>query len=135
MPLLQFSTEDARTRTVAFNTQMTEQNGAPLPTAYLPNILRQFPLVSTDEDLKRFVAPIPEMLLMRITSGLYYDRAPGGAPLLSDANNRFEQYCVDYITKMMPLFVTHRSYRYGPKSAGFDSPDVLIKDAEAHSGR
>jgi hypothetical protein len=80
------------------------------------------------EDLTRFIAPIPEMLLMRITSGLYYDLVPGGAPLLNDANDRFEQYCVNYITKMMPRFDTSRSYKYGLKGAGFDSPDVLIKD-------
>ena len=46
IPLLALSSENARARTVAFNTQMTEQNGGPLPTAYLPNVLRQFPLIS-----------------------------------------------------------------------------------------
>ncbi|MEA2935551.1 MAG: hypothetical protein QOD74_2197 [Variibacter sp.] len=128
MPLLALSTENARARTVAFNAHMAEQNGAPLPTAYLPNVLRQYPLVSTDEDLTRFVAPIPEILLMRVTAGLYYDLVGGGTPLLNDANDRFEQYCIDYITKLMPRFATNRSYYYGPKGAGFDSPDVLIKD-------
>jgi hypothetical protein len=128
MPMLALSSESARARTVAFNAQMADQNRGPLPTAYLPNVLRQFPLISTDEDLTRFVAPIPEMLLMRITSGLYYDLVPGGAPLLNDANDRFEQYCVDYITNLMPRFATSRSYHYGPKGAGLDSPDVLIKD-------
>jgi hypothetical protein len=127
-PLLAISTEHARARTVAFNAQMTEQHGGPLPTAYLPNVLRQFPLISTDEDLTRFVAPIPEILLIRFTSGLYYDLVPGGAELLNDANDRFEQYCVDYITHLMPRFETSRSYYYGPKGAGFNSPDVLIKD-------
>ena len=127
LPLLALSTENARARTVAFNAQMEEQIGGRLPTAYLPNVLRQFPLISTDEDLTRFVAPIPEMLLMRVTSGLYYDLVPGGPLLLNDANDRFEQYCVDFITKLMPRFETSRSYNYGPKGARFDSPDVLIK--------
>lgn len=129
MPLLALSIENARARTIAFNEQIAEQNGAPPPTAYLPNVLRQFPLVSTDEDLTRFIAPIPEMLLMRVTSGLYYDLVPGGAPLLNDANDRFEQYCADYIKEMMPRFDVSRSYHYGSKAAGFDSPDILIKDA------
>jgi len=128
MPLLALSTENARARTVTFNAQMEEQNGGPLPTAYLPNVLRQFPLISTDEDLTHFVAPIPELLLMRVTSGLYYDLIPGGADLLNEANDRFEQYCVDYITKMMPRFNVSRSYQYGPRNTRFASPDVLIKD-------
>jgi hypothetical protein len=128
MPLLAISAKDARARTVAFNAQMTEQNGGPLPTAYLPNVLRQYPLIAIDEDLTHFVAPIPEILLMRFTSGLYYDLVPGGAELLNDANDRFEQYCVDYIKALMPRFDTSRSNHYGPKGAGFDSPDVLIKD-------
>jgi hypothetical protein len=67
---------------------------------------------------------------MRFTSGLYYDLVPGGAGLLNDANDRFEQYCVDFIKALMPRFETSRSYHYGPKGAGFDSPDVLIKDGE-----
>lgn len=99
MPLLAVSAKNARALTVRFNAQMADQHGGPLPTAYLPNVLRQFPLISTDEDLTSFVAPIPEILLMRVTSGLYYDLVPGGAALLSEANDRFEQYCADYITK------------------------------------
>ena len=128
MPLLALSTENARARTVAFNAQMAEQNGGPLPTAYLPNVLRQFPLISTDEDLTHFVAPIPEILLMRVTSGLYYDLVPGAPALLNEANDRFEQYCADYITKMMPRFNISRSHQYGPRNTRFDSPDILIKD-------
>jgi hypothetical protein len=65
---------------------------------------------------------------MRITSGLYYDLVPGGAPLLNDANDRFEQYCIDYIKAMLPRFDTNRSYHYGHKGGGFDAPDVLIQD-------
>lgn len=130
LPLLALSSENARERTAALNRLMAEQNGAPLPSAYLPSVLRQFPLVSTDDDLTRFIAPIPEMLLMRITSGLYYDLVPGGAALLNDANDRFEQYCVDYISKMMPRFATSRSHHYGPKGARFDSPDVLVNYGE-----
>lgn len=129
MPMLALSIESARARTVGFNAQMAGPNGGPLPTAYLPNVLRQFPLISTDEDLTSFIAPIPEMLLMRVTSGLYYDLIPGGPELLNEANERFEQYCADYITKTMPRFSVTRSYLYGPKQARLDSPDVLIKDA------
>lgn len=63
MPLLALSTKNARAHTVAFNAQVAEQNGGPLPTAYLPNVLRQFPLISTDEDLTRFVAPLRKCCL------------------------------------------------------------------------
>jgi len=128
LPLLALSTDRARAETEAINTQVKELHGSPIPTAYLPSILRRFPLVSTDEDHTVFIAPVPEVILMRVTSGLYYDLVPGGAPLLNDANDRFEQYCVDYLKVMLPRFDTSRSYRYGPKGAPVDSPDVLIKD-------
>jgi hypothetical protein len=59
---------------------------------------------------------------------LYHDLFPGGQDIINDANARFEQYCVDLIDAMMERFEVGGAYRYGPKGAQFDTPDVLIKD-------
>jgi hypothetical protein len=80
---------------------VNEKHGTPIPTAYQPSILRRFPLLSLKEDSESFIAPIPESLLMRVTSGLYYDLIPGGQPLLNEASDRFEQYVADYIDALM----------------------------------
>lgn len=74
------------------------------------------------------MSPIPETILLRITAGLYHDLLPGGQEIINDANSRFEQYCVDLIDAMTERFDVGGAFRYGPKGAQFDSPDVLIKD-------
>lgn len=65
---------------------------------------------------------------MRATAGLYYDIIDGGQGLLNEANDRFEQYCVKYISRMMPGFQVDRAFRYGPSAAPVDTPDVLVKN-------
>lgn len=128
MPFLALTAAETRTRTETVVREAEEAHGSALPTAYLPSIFRQFPLVSTDEDHTNFIAPMPELLLVRVTSGLYYDIISGGQALLNEANDRFEQYCVDYIAAMAPRFEVKRSFRYGPKGAQVDTPDVLVSD-------
>ena len=73
--------------------QVEEKHGRPIPTAFLPSILRRFPLSGLKDKANELFAPIPEVLLMRVTSGLYYDLIPGGQALLNEANDRFEEYC------------------------------------------
>ena len=69
------------------------------------------------------------MLLMRITSGLYYDLVPGGASLLNDANDRFEQYCVDYISESYAAFCDQQELPVRAEGQpGSIFRDVLIKD-------
>lgn len=128
MPLLALTAAETRTKTEAAVREAEEAHGSKLPTAYLPSIFRQYPLVSTDEDHTNFIAPVPELLLVRVTAGLYYDIIGGGQALLNEANDRFEQYCVDYIAAMAPRFEVSRSFRYGSKGAHVDTPDVLVKD-------
>jgi hypothetical protein len=106
--------------------QAQEQHGSPIPTALLPSILRKTPLIHVD-DPNRLISPIPETILLRVTAGLYYDLLAGGQDIINDANARFERYCVDLIDAMMERFEVGGAYRYGPKGAQFDSPDVLIK--------
>jgi hypothetical protein len=72
---------------------------------------------------------MPEVLLMRVTAGLYYDLIPGGQALLNEANDRFEQYCASYVGALMERFKVRRAYRYDPKKgAPVDTPDLLVKD-------
>lgn len=126
-PMMSCSRDEARTGTAELVKQAQAQHGSPIPTALLPSILRKTPLIYVDSP-DRLVSPIPETILLRVTSGLYYDLFPGGQEIINDANDRFEQYCADLIHALMGRFEVSRAYRYGPKGAQFDSPDVLVKD-------
>jgi len=129
LPLLLISIDDARDKTEKLVGLMNGKHGSPLPTAFLPSILRQFPLIGLKEDADEFIAPISELLLMRVTSGLYYDLVPGGQPLLNDASDRFEEYSTNYLGASMDRFEVRRAYRYEQKKgAPVDTPDMLVTD-------
>jgi hypothetical protein len=126
-PMMSCSRDEARRETAVLVAQAQDEHGSPIPTALLPSILRKMPLIYVD-DPNRLISPIPETILLRVTAGLYYDLFPGGQDIINDANMRFERYCLDLIDVMMERFNVTGAYRYGPKGAQFDSPDVLIKD-------
>jgi hypothetical protein len=125
LPLMTLSLEQARAEERLISDEVNRLHGTPIPTAFMPSILRRHPLISLTADMATFMPPIPELILMRISSGLYYDIIRGKQPLLNEANDRFEQYCHDLIDELT-VFITSRSHRYGPKGAQFDSPDVLV---------
>ena len=129
LPLLLTSVDDARKRTCKLVQRMNKTHGRALPTAYLPSILRRFPLLHVEQNAKNVIAPIPEALLLRVTSGLYFDVVEGGQPLLNEANERFEVYCASIIAAFMKRFTVQRAYEYKlKKGALVDSPDLLVRD-------
>lgn len=98
--------------------------------AYLPSILRQFPIISSRKN-ETIISPLPELIIYRSTIGLYYDIRQGPQQLLAESNDRFEQYTKEIIQKFYPRFevLPSRKYRI-KKSREVDTPDVLIKDAD-----
>jgi hypothetical protein len=130
LPLLSTSLPQARVDTKELVDKVTSEHGTPIPTAFLPSILRRTPLVSV-ADASDIIAPIPEMILLRVTAGLYYDVVGGGQHLLNDANDRFEAYLGAYFTAMMNRFKVRRAYRYEiKKGQGIDTPDLLVEDRD-----
>ncbi len=131
LPLLLIPADRAREETKKITDSMNAKHGWPIPTAFLPSIFRRYPLISVDSRATEFIAPIAEVLLMRVTSGLYYDLIPGGQALLNEANDRFEEYCAAFIDAVMERFKVRRAYRYEPqKGASVDTPDLLVQDGE-----
>jgi hypothetical protein len=99
-----------------------------LPVAYQPSFLRRFPLIEFGGKDARLRAPLLQLILLRITSGIYYDLVRGNANLRNESSERFELYCAEYIAAMMPRFDVSRgrTYRYG--NAAIQTPDILVKD-------
>lgn len=129
LPLLVISVEQARAQTREIVETMNARHGRAIPTAYLPSIFRRYPLVNCSGGSEQLIAPIPELLLIRVTSGLYYDLVRGGEKVLNDANDRFEEYCAKYIAAMMRRFDVSREYSYElRKGISVQTPDVLVRD-------
>lgn len=92
----------------------------------LPSAIRNFPVIVNRLE-STYMSPLPQLIMKRITSGLYYDICTGPQRLITEANQRFENYVVQLIQAFMPAFNVLSSKRYGSKKNTFDSPDVLIQ--------
>lgn len=106
---------------------VNENGGGLLPVAYKPNILRRFPLIRFGQNEERMRTPIPQLIVLRITSGIYYDLVAGPGNLRNDASDRFEVYCADLIAKTMPKLSVSRSVKYKVEGNEISSPDILIE--------
>jgi len=97
-----------------------------LPIAYTPNPIRLRPVFRINDAPPRYLCPIPECILIRITSGLYYDIITGGTSVINNANNRFEEYGKYLIEKLMPdcTVITKLSYTF--RKNKIDAPDILL---------
>lgn len=95
--------------------------------AYLPSALRQFPIIQAPEH-GTIISPLPQLIMLRATAGLYYDFRNGPQNLTTEANNRFELYTRKVIEAFCPRLEALPSEPYGPKKARVDTPDVMLKD-------
>jgi hypothetical protein len=94
-------------------------------TAYRPSILRQTPCLRFGELGERVRSPLPELILERITSGVFYDVVKGSGAIRNDYGKRFEKYCHSYLSISLPALNWSEEKRYRKKSNQYDTPDVL----------
>jgi hypothetical protein len=128
LKLLSMPIEEARIRVAAMVRDINSKYGAPQPTAYQPSLLRQYPIIEFGGLNAGLRSPIPNLIILRTTSGLFYDLIKGGSHLRNESGERFEKYCADYISATMPRFEIKRSSKYQFRGNAIDTPDILIKD-------
>ncbi|HEX8215173.1 MAG TPA: hypothetical protein VF582_06840, partial [Allosphingosinicella sp.] len=94
-------------------------------TAYRPSVLRQFPCISVGHGRRYLLAPLPQLIIARVTSGLFYDVVRGGGPVREDYGRRFETYALRYLDAALPELRVIPEWRYGPRGSAVDTPDLL----------
>lgn len=97
--------------------------------SYLPSALRRFPIIR-DPKTAQYMAPLPQLIMFRMTGGLYYDIAGGPQKLMTEANERFETYVRNLVMAYLPRFQALPSQSYGTKKFPLSSPDVLLLDGD-----
>ncbi len=117
---------DMRTETKRRIDEVADKSQSKL--AYLPSTLRHFPVISSAKHNSQITAPLPQLIILRATSGLYYDLANGPQTLLEEANDRFEQYGKKLIEARCPRFQVLREQEFGPRKTRFKTPDLLVRD-------
>ncbi len=125
LSLLCLSVEEAKTKASLLRQTIGDRHRR-LPIAYQPSILRQFPIVSFGSGNGRLRCPLPELILLRVTTGLYYDLVGGGGDLRNEASRRFEEYCHKLLSAMLPKLEVSRSHQYKVQSNLVESPDLFI---------
>jgi hypothetical protein len=97
--------------------------------AYLPSSLRRFPIITSAKHNNQMIAPLPQLIIFRMTSGLYYDLQGGPQALIEEANGRFEEFCKKLIDARCPRFEVLREHGYAiSKARTYKTPDLLLKD-------
>lgn len=100
------------------------------PTAYKPSILRQYPCILVGHRSRVMVAPLPDLIMDRVSNGLFYDVIGGGGAVRDEIGRRFEAYSFALLSEMLagPQFLPEATYRtrLGPIA----TPDILMLDGD-----
>ncbi|WP_439633403.1 hypothetical protein [Glycocaulis sp.] len=101
-------------------------------TAYKQSIFRRYPIISFGSNEERLLSPLPELIALRFTDGIYNDIVAGGPKVWDEIGRRFETYCFDYFREMLSPNPVRRELDFGPKGRRKASPDLIVyKNDEA----
>jgi len=93
--------------------------------AYKPSIFRRFPCVRNPNDDNLLFCPLPELIMARVTNGIYYDVVGGGGKIRNEIGRQFEKYCLKLLAASLSNLQVETEYAYRLKNLQ-DSPDILI---------
>ncbi|MGU3660504.1 hypothetical protein [Methylobacterium fujisawaense] len=96
--------------------------------SYKRSILRTHPCIEFPESGGVLVAPLPDLVMLRATSGLFYDVIQGGDNVRNEIAFRFEEYSRELLAAYLPSLNVDRSYKYKYKKNLIDSPDIFVRE-------
>ncbi|HWU13810.1 MAG TPA: hypothetical protein VN157_07335 [Caulobacter sp.] len=100
--------------------------------AYAPSALRNTPCLRTrHHGVEAVLTPLPELVLSRTNSGVYYDLIGGGAEIRNEIGKRFEDYAFDLLSATVASLSFRREYKYRWAKNTIDSPDLVASRNEA----
>ncbi len=94
--------------------------------AYKPSILRLYPCIKGGIRNRYIYCPLPELIIKRVSTGIFYDVIDGGADIREDYGRRFEQYVKLLIQKYQPDFFLSTEQRYMTRKGELMSPDLFL---------
>jgi hypothetical protein len=109
-------------------TKFEKSLGSTLPVIFQPSYLRIKPVIRRAVGQRdQYIAPLPSLIVMRATIGLYYDLQDGGTIVTNDATKRFEEYARRSIKAHCPGFDPVPAVKYLYRKNPVDTPDILLK--------
>tara|TARA_R110000782_G_C14800919_1_gene411837 strand:+ start:413 stop:1954 length:1542 start_codon:yes stop_codon:yes gene_type:complete len=96
-------------------------------TGYKKSLFREYPCVSFGQNGERIHGPLPDLVLLRSTSGVFYDVINGGGDVRNEISSRFERYCIEFLQCTLLTARVRASFKYQfTKRQQIDSPDILV---------
>jgi hypothetical protein len=95
-------------------------------TAYKPSILRQYPCLLVGHRTRLMIAPLPDLIIDRVTNGLFYDVIGGGGPVRDEIGRRFEAYCLALLSEMLAGTRFLPEATYPTRLGRIATPDILM---------
>lgn len=95
-------------------------------TAYLPSVLRRFPIIKVDSVRDVNLAPLPELIIRRVTSGVSLDFFGAPNDVFDEISKRFEYYSYSLLDRILPNCTIVSEFSYGTKKLPKKSPDILV---------
>lgn len=93
---------------------------------YAPSVLRNTPCIrTTRRGVEAILTPLPELVLSRTNSGIYYDLIGGGSEIRNEIGNAFADYAFDLLTATVTSLTFRPEYNYRSGKNTIASPDLI----------
>lgn len=120
LDLISISLADARRRAAELRAGVGH-------VGYKMSLFREFPCVAFGARNERIRAPLPDLLALRCTSGMFYDVVKGGHPINNEVGARFEQYSYELIQAWLPEYEVSAALRYRFRGSDIETPDIRVR--------
>ena len=94
--------------------------------AYKPSILRLKPCIRGGFKSRHIFCPLPELIMKRVSTGIFYDIVDGGHLVREDYGRRFETYVALLASTYQPQMTLRTEETYKTRSGEFKTPDIFL---------
>lgn len=94
--------------------------------AYKKSIFRTYPCVMFGDEKENIAAPLPDLILLRSTSGIFYDIVGGQGQIRNEIGIKFEQYCNKLLRLIFSPHDVYSNIKYMVQKNLIECPDIII---------
>lgn len=94
--------------------------------AFKPSVFRLYPCVRAGFRGRYIFCPMPELILKRVSTGIFYDVIDGGQSIREDYGRRFEAYVALLLRTYQPNLEIESESSYMTRKGEIRSPDLFI---------
>ncbi|MCV0382094.1 MAG: hypothetical protein K5799_01395 [Erythrobacter sp.] len=94
--------------------------------AYKPSILRLKPCIRAGFKDRYLYCPLPDLIMKRVSTGIFYDIVDGGHAVREDYGRRFERYVSLLISTYQASIELYEERSYRTRDGEIRTPDIFL---------